>query len=247
VEVSQPHLGSCVVATIADLRQRAIDVEIIGPRDDYANRMLNTMGFSEALATFTDEGGTAVRDVAGRVRRILPILPICSFRLESEVEEIAEDLYGRFQDRQLPISMVQDTATVFAEAASNVIQHAESPVGGFAMVQQRRTQLNGLRTHYIEVAIADPGRGIAASFGRAPEEAERAISDAMDEGMSSTGDRHRGIGLAEVARVIEAGSARGLHVHSDYGEYTISPGIGRHAGGTRNRFPGTVVSAIMAS
>lgn len=237
----------CVVATIADLCEAGIEVQFARPRNDYANRMLNTIGFTEALSTFSLVTEPDVVESQRRVRRILPILPIYCFRTENEVEQMADDLYDRFKDHGLSLSLLQDTATVLAEAANNVVHHAQSPVGGFAIVQQRRMQLTGFRTHYIEIAVADPGRGIAASFGQPPEDAQGAIVHAMTEGVTTTGVKHRGIGLSEVARVVRSGTARGLRIHSDYGDFAITPKVTQTSNTALNRFPGTVLTVLMAS
>ncbi|MDA0353356.1 MAG: hypothetical protein O3A10_14250 [Chloroflexi bacterium] len=181
------------------------------------------------------------------VRRILPLLTVRSFRSETDVERMADELPDLFFDHGLSKSLVQDTATVLAEAANNVVQHAGSAVGGFAVVQQRYMQSQGLRTDYIEIAVADPGRGIAESLGREPADAEAAIIDAVKEGTTSTGDRHRGIGLHELSDLVEGSPGRLLEIHSDHGFYQTGQSIGPDSMTVANRFRGTAVTVVMVA
>jgi anti-sigma regulatory factor (Ser/Thr protein kinase) len=235
-----------LVATLAKLCQRGLKVTVWRPKNDYADRMLTTIGFADALRTFTELDEPAPR--AEPVRRILPILTVKSFRTESEVEAMAEELPELFFDKGLSRSLVQDTATVLAEAANNVVHHAESPVGGFAIVQQRYMQFHSKRAQYIEIAVADPGQGIATSLGHDPSDAAPAIADAVQEGTTSTGHRHRGIGLYEVEQTVMSGALRVLWIHSDNGVYAAARVLeGSESFSVANRFPGTVVTVIMGA
>ena len=140
---------------------------------------------------------------------------------------------------RLPTNLLQDASLALGEAADNVLWHADSPEGGFALAQVRRRRVFGVTRWFIEIAVADPGQGIRASLGFDGDDLD-AVTSALTEGVTAFDDPSRGYGLAhmeETARHPE----RLLTVHSGDGfaargyRYDLSQTV-------RARFPGTLVT-----
>ena len=234
-----------IITTMAHLCQRGYVVRVTVPDSDYARRMLATVGFVEALETFADITGSKP---TGTIRRVLPVVKVMNFKTETDVERMTNEMAEMFGAHHslLPGALLQDATTALAEAANNAVQHSACPVGGFALVQVRRLSVGGSRRHFLEIAVGDPGQGIAASLGL-PDDGE-AVAEAMQEGRTSTGDRHRGLGLYYIKDLIVGGSSRMLVIHSGRGQYYAQNtvlGLRESSGVIRSRYPGTIVTVAL--
>ena len=230
-----------LIAVVAHYARHRNPIEIHYPDDDYAERMLHTVGFIDALRTFapwTDDA-TSLR----KVERLLPIIPVQNFRTHDDVERLARVMDEEFStgDR-LPASLLQDASLALVEAADNVIWHADCAEGGFALAQVRRRRVFGVTRWFIEIAVADPGRGIRASLGGEGDDLD-AVRRALREGVSGSGDPYRGYGLSYMERAARQ-PERLLTVHSGDGfvarghRYDLSQKVGA-------RFPGTLITMSM--
>ena len=137
-------------------------------------------------------------------------------------------------------SVVSET---FAELAVNAVEHSESPIGAFGLIQSYDSEF-GRR---FVCGVADGGIGIRRSLEKNPELLDRvpydwvAIQLAVEERISSTPRKTRGVGLFGVAQDMRS-IGRSLIIHSGIGSMQISEDS---RGGPRrtNRFPGTLAYA----
>ena len=213
------------------------DIEVLMPCAPYPLRMLETVGFADAIATFADV--TRSGEPAEKVRRYHPIIRARNFKALDHVEEIVNELileFGRSDLVSPPLNLAAHDA--LAEAANNAIEHADCPEGGFALAQLRERRPASGRSWFIEIAVADGGRGIAASLGANDD--REAIMHALDERVSGTGDPHRGFGLAEIERLVQY-PRRQLVIHSGRGLVSVTE-AGRIPAYTDNLFPGTLLT-----
>lgn len=232
-----PNPVAGLVAVAAYLTRQGNPIEILLPDDTYALRMLHTAGFLDALQTFDDWTSP---DAPEKVDRILPIMPVRNFRTQDQVEGLMNEMQQAFSaSDRLPASLLQDAVTALGEAADNVVWHAESGEGGFALAQMRRRQEYGVTRWFIEIAVADPGRGIRASLGGDGDDLD-SVRRALREGVSGLDAQHRGYGLAQMVETARR-PQRLLTVHSGDGftarglRYDLSQQA-------KARFPGTLVT-----
>ena len=131
---------------------------------------------------------------------------------------------------------------VFAELAMNAVQHSESPIRAYGLIQFYGSQV-GRR---FVCGVADGGIGIRRSLKK-PSLRDRvpydwvAIELALRERVSGTLDETRGIGLYGVAEDIRRGG-RQLIIHSGIGSLQIGEDLQSSARRTR-LFLGTLAFA----
>lgn len=176
------------------------------------------------------------------------IVPVTGFRTEGEVEGLANAALDALARAGVgSANLYPLVGEVFAELALNAVQHSESPIGAFGTIQFYESQA-GRR---FVCAVADGGIGIRQSLERNPALADKvaydwdAIELALEEGISTTGSKTRGIGLFGVAEDMRK-PGRQLIIHSGIGMLQI-------ADTTQNEpqrtvlFPGTLISATIAT
>ena len=108
-------------------------------------------------------------------------------------------------------------------------------------------QVQGERRLFVEIAVGDPGLGIPTVLGTklGIDDDGEAVRRAVEEGVSSVDEPHRGFGLYWIAEAILSGGSRSMVIHSGngqlvrYGDGTI------HWGSIKSRLPGTIVSIAM--
>ena len=232
-----------LLAVLGKLHRQGYEIEIVQPSAPYPLRMLETVGFVDALETFTDV--TRTSEPVAAVRRYHPIIRAMNFKTHNEVEQIANELMSEFgTSSRVNPPLNHEAYNALAEAANNAVEHSESPEGGFALAQLRERRPVSGRSWFIEIAIADAGRGIAASLGMADD--REAIMRALDEGVSGTDDPHRGIGLAEIERLVQE-PRRQLVIHSGRGLVTVTAESGRVATDTNSVYPGTLLTVSIGN
>ncbi len=233
-----PNPLAGLVAVAASHASRGSPVHIEWPADLRARQMLHSVGFAAALRAFGDWG---FPETEGRLDRIVPIIPMQNFRTTHEVQGLGDALQDQFLAIDaLPTSLVGDASTVLTEAADNVVWHAECEEGGFALAWMRRRRQDSVNRLFIEIAVADAGRGIRASLGDAGEDRD-AIERAMQGGVTGAIGQHRGYGLMHVLEAMRA-PGRLLTVHSGDGFVAREVGYDRSRQ-TGARFPGTLITA----
>lgn len=235
-----PLIG--ILCAIARLSAAGHKFDVTLPREAYARRMLETVGFREAVETFVKV--KLNYEPPSKVRRLLPIIEVQNFRTSHEVQEMTNRLEERFSvSDTLTSTLLQDASTALGEASENVVNHSSSPVGGFALAQVREKQRWGKKRRYIEIAVGDPGVGIAGTLTPQDDSSDRgAIVYAMEEG--STGvkdDPHRGYGLFEIRTVATNSRDRRLMIHS--GDGVVESGLGYDLSEQVGAiFPGTLLT-----
>ena len=137
---------------------------------------------------------------------------------------------------------------VFAELALNAAQHADSEIGGLGFIQFYDSQSGD--TRFICV-VADGGIGIRRHLERNPALADKvaydwdAIELAIEEGVSGTGLKTRGIGLYGVADELRKPGRR-LVIHSGIGLVQIRDETQEEAQRS-TLFPGTLAAATIVT
>jgi anti-sigma regulatory factor (Ser/Thr protein kinase) len=183
------------------------------------------------------------RGVAERPDRQL-ILPLTRFHTEANVDHIANEALDSLSNAGVgSANLYPVVSEIFAELALNAVQHSESEIGAFGLIQFYESE-HGRR---FVCVVADGGIGIRQSLARNPDLRERvpydwvAIEVALQEGVSGTGSRTRGIGLYGVAEDMRK-AGRQLIIHSGIGMLQTSEEMERAARRT-TLFPGTLAFA----
>lgn len=230
-----------IITTLAGLSAQGHTLTLNFPKSDYARRVLHLVGVGDALRTFGDWKISGPDPLP--MKRYYPIVPVRNFKTQSDVDNIIHQLEIEFsRSSLLPATLLQDVTTALAEAAGNVVWHARSEVGGFALMQVRQLRRRGMRIWFVEVAVGDPGIRIAASLAMSND--RDAILLAMEGGTSSVPDKHRGYGLFEIAETVQKAENRIVQIHSGNGLVTqafqnrISQAVSR-------RFNGTLVTVAI--
>ncbi len=171
------------------------------------------------------------------------VLPLTRFETERDVEKVTNDAHDALSNSRLgSANLYPLVSEVFSELAMNAVQHSESPIGSYGMVQFYDSA-NGQR---FVCNVADGGIGIRRSLTRNPEYKYKvsydwtAIEFALRERVSGLLDRRRGIGLYGVAEDMKM-PGRNLTIHSGIGSLHISEEFDGPAQRTR-LFPGTLAS-----
>jgi len=172
------------------------------------------------------------------------IVPLTPFRQEDEVDKLANQALEALSLAGLGAANLYPLVTeIFAELALNAVQHSESAIGSFGLIQFYESD----RGRRFVCTVADGGIGIRRSLERNPLLRNRvpydwvAIELASRERISRTGDPTRGIGLYGVSEDMRK-SGRELIIHSGLGALTINEEVESEAKRV-SLFPGTLVFA----
>lgn len=173
------------------------------------------------------------------------ILPVTQFHREADVEELANKALDNLGTAAVGAANLYPVVSeVFAELALNAVQHAESPIGAFGLLQFY--QFGGGQQRFV-CTVADGGIGIRRSLERNPKLEEMvpydwtAIELAVQEGVSGTGTQTRGIGLFGIVEDMRK-SGRHLIIHSGLGMLEIA-GASAGSASRTTLFPGALASA----
>jgi anti-sigma regulatory factor (Ser/Thr protein kinase) len=232
-----PTALTVMTATLRHLshnRLLAEDARLYMPRSPLTRHYLERMDFVRLVAKNADEYEEEFerRDPVG--------FRPCQHFDGSEYHVVAAEMANAVAERCETDTVARSSIRIcFDELAENVLNHADTPLGGFAMAQAwpRRSE--------IEVAIVDLGIGVRASLAKNPayaalEDDLAAVTVALDPRVTGnpTG-RNSGIGLY-ITRLLLRENGGTLLLRSGRGEiYSGS----REEGFTRaNFFPGTIVA-----
>ncbi|UDF20129.1 hypothetical protein [Rhodococcus qingshengii] len=157
----------------------------------------------------------------------------------SSPDELAEKVYAILSGDDP--EEAGELYTSVAEAAANVCDHSGAE-GGWAALRQVGTGL--VRT--VEFAVADSGVGLRSSLSRANgvDNDVHAMHLAVTKGVSGTGLRHRGLGLADIA-ASATGRQGLLRLFSGRAEAKTKPNGDLHARESQVRYPGTLLYATL--
>lgn len=198
-----------------------------------------------------DAGVDAVDDQPmldrGRCRVIEQLLPVTRFGTIEDVERIANIVEG--STGVGPVNLQGEIAGIFYELALNAVQHSESAVGEYAVLECAVTPQGEI---IYAAGVADGGIGIPASLRLNPEYAfidndADAIDLATQLHVTGTGDPRRGLGLDHVLQVVKR--FRGsLIIASGRGYWNLEKGVETRKGrlNLTDRLSGTVVAVTVS-
>jgi anti-sigma regulatory factor (Ser/Thr protein kinase) len=194
VFISPAALATLVVVVGDAIERRVLlpDSHYVPPANRLVARYLDRMDFSRLITGMDVEGGFERREPTG-------FRPFRVFSSEEELDDVAESLTMAATEA-VAVSGKDCAAVLLAisEIAQNVLHHAESRIGGIAIAQRARSRRE------FEVAVADPGIGIAASLrrNRTYEHVKTdldAITMALTRGVTANpGSDNKGVGLAAI-------------------------------------------------
>lgn len=217
--------------------ERGITCELVVPVRPSISIYLNDLGL---FSTLKDAGVNVDYDALPNLERWQLVLPITQLDSISDVEESENAVIENAESRNLSsVNVHTDVAVAFAELANNAVEHAESSVSTFGMVQFYEWD----PPRFI-CAVADGGIGIRTSLEKNPEYARLALTDwnAIDyatlENVSGTQDNLRGIGLHHIVNDILPPN-RQLNINSGIGFLHADGGAGPTRTNRSNLFPGT--------
>ena len=173
-------------------RREGREVRVMPPTEPIARRAFAAMCMDPELAIESEENA---------------IVPVTRMQEFGEVEEVAERTQ-ELLEYQLPdvSALGQATFMAVSELCNNAVDHGSNALGAYAAVRrvtEPRVQ--------VSIAISDLGIGVPEHIRqRYPEWSDDgwAIAHATQEGVSGTGNRHRGIGFSAV---MEAALTSSLH------------------------------------
>ena len=218
--------------------EKGIPCEVVVPNMSSIAAYLNDLGM---FAVLRDAGVRVDYFDAPNTERWQLVLPLTRLRSISEVEDLENSLIENLEQRNLSSTNLHtDVTVVFAELGNNAVEHAESPIDAYGLIQYYGFQ----QGHRFVCAVADGGIGIRASLQNNPEYENRALTDwgaieyAIQENTSGTNDRTRGMGLFHIANDILPPD-RELNISSGRG-FLHTDGKTLQTRSTRsNLFPGT--------
>ncbi len=197
---------------------------------------------STGLYSVLEDSGVEVDDrgVSTELDRNV-VLPITCFKDGSDVDILVNSTLDRLNDSGMGSPDVRPLVTeVFAELAMNAVQHSESRIDAYGMIQFYE-QEQGRR---FVCTVADGGIGIRRSLERNEKLRARipydwtAIELASRERISGGGEATRGIGLYWISEEMRR-AGRQLIVHSGFGALTINESVESEARRV-TLFPGTL-------
>ena len=230
----------CVVYPLL-ARSRGSHCRLLVPTDIGVCIYLKSIGLFRILQEAGIEADD--RDIPERDAGQL-VLSLTRFNTESQVEELTNQALEALRESRLGAANLYPVVSdVFAELALNAVQHAESPVDSYGLIQFYES-MKGRR---FVCTVADGGIGIRKSLEKNPQWADQvpydwvAIELATKERVSGINDQVRGIGLVEVLEQMRK-PGRQLIIHSGQGSLQINEDM--QSGARRVQpFPGTVAYA----
>lgn len=230
---------TCLAVLLAALKSLQADQlnapgsVVLPPHDSRTRADLYRMDFFRVLAGAEDPAA-AGREAGER--------PCRDFSTHEEAVVVARELAAAIAERvdmdrpsQLAIQVL------LSELAENVVFHASSELGAFAVAQSWRNRPE------TEVAIVDLGVGIRGSLTKNPRYTGiltdlEAIQTAMKPLVTATPDRNSGYGLAFAQGLLRANGGI-LRVRS--GEAAVYAGAVDATGISPLSYPGTVIALTM--
>ncbi len=235
------HLGPTAQAVVAAAFRRTVDEElnapgsnVVLPRSQPVSQYLQRM---DVLSQFMN-----VREEQFERRPPRGFRPVQHYSESTECYAAAREL----RDAIAEVTQAQDDLVASAiyvclgELAENVVFHAGVGTRGFAAAQAWK------RSHKVEVAIVDMGRGIRGSLTNNPEYADirqdaEAIERAMEPMVTATPDRNTGLGLSLTRFMLRRNGGQ-LIVRS--GEAAVYAGYREHSETCPYGWPGTIVTLV---
>lgn len=230
----------CVIYPLL-ARRAGVECKVLVPENFSVCTYLKSLGLFQIL----QERGVEVddRDIPTRYNSQI-VLPLTRFENESQADSLANRALGALTQSGVGAANLHPLVSeTFAELAVNAVQHSESRIGAFGLIQFHDY---GAGQRFVCV-VADGGIGIRRSLLKNPELEPRipydwtAVEMAIRERVTGTGDETRGIGLFGVAEDMRR-AGRSLIIHSGIGSLVIGEDMQSNSRRTR-LFPGTLAFA----
>ncbi len=192
---------------IAWHEDRGRSIALLPPDDVATGQLLSLLGFGDrsGAATVSSDRG----DVA---------LPVTNLRDQQVVEEVANHIRELLEYEMTDVAPLGAAAFMaVSELCGNAVEHGRNPLGAHVCSLRAREP-----RRLVSIAISDLGIGIPEHLrSRYPEWVDDtfAVARAMDEGVTGTGDDHRGNGFGEVFREALSSTlhAARIQIHSASG------------------------------
>ena len=212
-----------VVALLATVERLAgsdseTPIKITLPANQDVKQYLRLVGVFDAMREYVSIGGRQPEELIPETHAVRPMVKCKRFASEYDIETLSVEMENQFQTAEVgPSTLLHTCHTIFAELATNVVQHAESN-HGYVLAQQ----YNRPSGDEVEIAVADCGIGIRASLQKNPSYSSHmddteAIEKALAEGVSSSTHNHRGYGLYHVFDQVREGTHREMVIRSGTG------------------------------
>lgn len=221
-------------------------VALVPPQSHEVTAHWQAAGVVDALREFCLWPETAGTPAIPQNLSLKPLVKCARFRSEADCDRLSVEMEDNFITAlSRYASLSGECCGMLGELTANTVYHADNG-GGFALAQYCEYAAGPA----LELAVADAGIGIRNSLAKNPAFADidsdcAAIKQAITEGVTSVGDKYRGLGLAYVADNVRRQRGRTLTIRSGNGIIILSgDGLSREAH-TPIAYPGTAVSVIM--
>ncbi len=235
--VRPPAVLWCTIYSLL-VAEKGIPCELVVPSRHNVATYLNDLGM---FAVLRDAGVGINHLEIPNTERWQLVLPLTRLRSISEVEDLENSLMENLERRDLSSTNLHaDVTVVFAELGNNAVEHAQSPIDAYGLVQF----YDWYPHPRFVCAVADGGIGIRASLRKNPEYSGNALTDwgaieySIQENTSGTSDRTRGMGLHHIANDILPPN-RELNINSDSGFLHTDGKTLQTSSRRGNLFPGT--------
>jgi hypothetical protein len=173
------------------------------PRNQNVANYLARMRIGTGLPDTLFEGLPSVRE---HDRRDV-LIPVTQLHEPGDVDRFTETLYTLLHGENDDVATLEEPISMaVSELCGNAIEHGENPLGCYVAAQRYASR--------VVLAIGDLGCGVPAHMRRhhpALGDDARVLERALEEGVSGTGDPHRGLGfhwVIEAARQARVPHAR---------------------------------------
>ena len=169
-------------------------------------------------------------------------VPMTQFETPSQQQSLVDRMVDAILCSQTELSRSDLGAIEWAlnEITDNVMNHADSPIGGLAQL------VNYKQSGRVEFVVADPGIGIPVSLRRGHPDLRwdtEALDQAIREGVTGNSSLGQGNGLFGTLELCQVGSGY-LHLHSSYARFAYRSGDQRTLS-EQVPFRGTLVIAAL--
>ena len=221
-------------------------VSLTPPQSQATQDCWQVSGLTDALLEFCRWPESAGRQAVPENVPLKPLVKCARFQYEPDIDSLSVEMEDNFISA-LPryASLSAECCGMFGELTANTVYHADNG-GGFALAQYCEYAAGPA----IELSVADAGIGIRNSLAKNPSFAAidsdcAAIKLAIIEGVTSIGDKYRGLGLAYVADNVRQQRDRRLAIRSGNGIITLYGDGLIQEENTPLAYPGTVVSVVI--
>lgn len=231
-DVTHAYPNSMVplIAEVQGLIADGNKIRCILPRDEQVRRLFRNTNWAHFLSPDDHDPSETV------FNRHLAVQQFRDLNSQQAVVNNLIDVTMRTLELERPV--LQGLEWSLNEITDNVLNHADSTVGGFVQLTTFK------ESRRLDFCVADRGRGIMSSLRESRPRLQRdvdAIAEAVKAGVTRNKDIGQGNGLSGTLKIVLAASGL-MTILSGKGELTWSPTDARTTELTReSRFDGTVV------